>query len=117
MAKLLGKSIGYQLFVRTVNAIWKPRGELEILVLGHDFFLIKFDLDEDMESVLTKGPWTIQDHYFIACLWTLDFDPVLSTVQSMLAWVRLPGLSMLYFEENALKAISSCIGKPVKIDS
>lgn len=53
--------------------LWKPRGELDILDLGYDFFLVKFDLKEDLDTVLAEGPWIIQDHYLTVRRWQLDF--------------------------------------------
>lgn len=39
VAKLLGKSICYQLFCQRVHLLWKPKGELNILDFGHEYFL------------------------------------------------------------------------------
>lgn len=43
----------------------EAKGEFDIFGLGHDYFLVRFDIDEDLEVVLTEGPWIIQDHYLI----------------------------------------------------
>lgn len=48
--------------------------------------------------------------------WQLDFSPPLAIVSLTLAWIRLPGLSIVYYDDNALHAISSCIGNFMKID-
>lgn len=39
--KLLGKSIQYQILYRRIHALWKLRGELEVLGLDYNFFLVR----------------------------------------------------------------------------
>lgn len=73
--------------------LWKSGGDLDILDLGHDFFMVRFSLEEDLEVVLTEGPWIIQDHYLMVRKWNLDFIPTLANVHSTLARVRFPRLS------------------------
>lgn len=85
--------------------------------MGHDFFLIKFDHQEDLDTVLTEGPWIIQDHYLTVQRWQPDFIPAQATINLTLAWISIPGLSMIYYDDNALCAIAFYIGTPVKIDS
>lgn len=97
--------------------MWKPREELDILNLGHDFFLIKFDHQADLDIVLIEGPWIIQDHYLTMQRWQSDFILAQAIVSSTLAWIRLPGLSMVYYDNNALRAIAYCIGTLAKINS
>ena len=63
MVKLLGRSIGYQFLCKKVEQIWKPKGEIDVIDLGYSFFLVKFTLDEDIDTVLNESPWVIQDHY------------------------------------------------------
>lgn len=49
--------------------------------------------------------------------WQPDFIPPLVIVNSTLVYIRLLGLSMVYYDDNALRANSSYVGCPVKIDS
>jgi hypothetical protein len=46
---------------------------MEMLDIGHDFFMIKFDLEADREKVISKGPWMIFDHYVAIRPWTTGF--------------------------------------------
>lgn len=59
VVKLLGKSIRYQMLCRRIHALWTPKGELDVLGLGRDFFLVRFHLQEDLNEVLFSGPWLI----------------------------------------------------------
>ncbi|KAJ8766593.1 hypothetical protein K2173_023840 [Erythroxylum novogranatense] len=63
VVKVLGRSVGYRVLYTRLYQMWKPKGELDILDLGYDYFLIKFTLEEDRTHVLTNGPWMIQGYY------------------------------------------------------
>lgn len=76
--------------------MWKHKSEMEILDLGYNCYLIKFSLDEDMDFVLTEGPWVIQDHYLTVRKWHANFSPSAATMETTLAWVKFPSLSMKY---------------------
>lgn len=54
VVKLLGKSIGYQMLCRRLQLLSKPKDELGILDLSHKFFLVRFDLEKDLEIVLME---------------------------------------------------------------
>lgn len=53
--QFLGRSIGYHFLCKKVKQIWKPKGEIDIIDLGYSFFLVKFTLDEDIDTVLNEG--------------------------------------------------------------
>lgn len=55
----LTKPWKHALFDKRVRELWKPRGEIEIMILGFSYYLIKFDNDEDRECVLLDGPWMV----------------------------------------------------------
>lgn len=91
VVKLLGKSIRYHMLYRRIQALWKPRGELDVLDLSHCFFFffVRFHAQEDLDEVIFNGPWVIQHHYLTVKKWQPDFIPSLASVNSILAWVRL----------------------------
>lgn len=66
---------------------------------------------------MLEGHWIIQDHYLTVRRWKSDFVPTEATIDATLAWIRFPGLSTVYYDENALRATATCIDQPVKIDS
>lgn len=54
--KVLGKSVGYKALCSRVEQLWRLRGEITLLDLGKDYFLVKFDLQEDLDIVISGGP-------------------------------------------------------------
>lgn len=89
---------------------------MKIIPVGFGYYLVKFDNDENQERVLIEGPWTIQGHYLTVRQWSPSFTPSEDSIDSTLAWIRFPKLSMMYYNEGLLFALAFYIGKPVKID-
>lgn len=89
---------------------------MDIIILGHAYYLVRFTNLQDRERVLTNGPWTVQGHYLTVSQWSPSFKTSEATVESTLAWICFPDLSMMFYDEDVLSAIASAIGKLVKID-
>ncbi|CAN1145778.1 hypothetical protein LINPERHAP2_LOCUS14877 [Linum perenne] len=56
IVRLLGKSVGYSYLCHRLKAIWKPVGNLHIVDLDKDCFMIKFAYEQDYFRALTGGP-------------------------------------------------------------
>lgn len=69
------KSIGYFVTMDKHTLIWKPTGGLNIVDIWHGYYTLKFDVSENHEFFLGKGPWVIFDHYLVVCEWFPKFDP------------------------------------------
>ncbi|KAF7844994.1 uncharacterized protein G2W53_001899 [Senna tora] len=114
IVKLLGKTIGFKFLLRKVNQLWGRTGEVELIDLGNEYFLAKFDTYSDQDFALTGGPWIILDHYLIVRPWTSLFNPE-ETIQKLAAWVHLPDLPIELYDTKVLNTIGSYIGKVIKI--
>lgn len=55
MVQLFGRSIGYHFLCKKVEQICKPKGEIDVIDLGYSLNLVKFRLDEDIDTVLNEG--------------------------------------------------------------
>ncbi|KAG6775417.1 hypothetical protein POTOM_018868 [Populus tomentosa] len=54
---LLGRSIITFKFLYTkIEQLWKPTAGFDVLDLGFDYFLVKFDGKEDFDNALGRGP-------------------------------------------------------------
>lgn len=59
IAKPLGINVGVVAFKKRVWELWKPNGEIKIVILGFRYYLIKFDNNMDRGEVLLNGPWIV----------------------------------------------------------
>ncbi|KAF7831289.1 ribonuclease H [Senna tora] len=102
-------------FQKIVDHQASRTGEVELVDLGNNYFLAKFDTFTDREFALTGGPWIILDHYLIIRPWTSLFDPE-EQIQKIAAWVHLPDLPIELYDDKFLYTLGSLIGKVLKID-
>ena len=75
IVKVYGWTVGLNFIQARLLALRKPVGRLDVVDLGHGFFLTRLSLDEDYENVLRKGPWFIGEHFLSIRPWESDFKP------------------------------------------
>nr|POE51174.1 ferric reduction oxidase 4 [Quercus suber] len=90
---------------------------LDCVDLGHDFYFVHFTLEEDMDSVLEKGPWFIGGNFQSIRPWEPFFKPTVANVSSIAVWVCLHELLLELYEMEVLKRIGEAIGKVLRIDA
>lgn len=114
--KVLGKQFGYQFLLRRLVSIWRPKGELKLISLSNNFFIVKLELTEDRERILLEGPWKILDYYLAVRTWTPNFRASKASIEWAALWVRIPDCPMELCNEEGMKGIGDFIGKTLKID-
>ncbi|KAJ4842153.1 hypothetical protein Tsubulata_043823 [Turnera subulata] len=87
--KLLGRTIGYKAMHTRLMQLWKPGA---------------------------SGPM-VYDHYLTVRQWFPEFRPECDHLGKTMAWISLPGLPLMYYDDDLLITFASAIGKPIKIDS
>nr|XP_025611834.1 uncharacterized protein LOC112705203 [Arachis hypogaea] len=117
IVKLMGHRISLPALTRRLEAMWSRQGSIEVIDLGNDFFIVKFFSKEDLDFALTGGPWKIMDHYLSIRFWKPDFNLEKAEIDKIVAWVRLPGLAIEYYEEQMLRRIENIIGRTLRVDT
>lgn len=88
----------------------------DILDVDNGFFMVKFDLPVDKETVTAGGPWMLFNHYLCVFHWSPKFASPNARIQKTLVWVRFPGLNFLYYDESVFLGLASVVGRPIKVD-
>ncbi|KAG5066200.1 hypothetical protein JHK86_009931 [Glycine max] len=70
----------------------------------------------DKEKVLTEGLWLIHDHYLIVRDWSPNFHPQTKAIEKVVAWVRILGLPIEFYDAKVLYAIGDRIGRTMRVD-
>ncbi|CAN1149279.1 hypothetical protein LINPERHAP2_LOCUS16931, partial [Linum perenne] len=70
--RLLGKSIGYSYLCNCLRSMWKPLGNMHMIDVDMDCFLVRFGADKDYLKALTGGPWMPIQLYHKEVLISLD---------------------------------------------
>ncbi|XP_057432217.1 uncharacterized protein LOC130724970 [Lotus japonicus] len=114
---LLGKRLGYRTMKAKLDSTWKPTAGFELMDVDNEFYLVTFDKEEDKNKVIGGGPWTIFDHYLEVSTWSPEFISPAARVQRTLAWIRIPGLNVAFYDESFLMYVARAIGRPIKVDT
>ena len=86
--------------------------------IGCEYYVTRFTNLEDYDHVLTNGPWMIGDNYLVIREWVPNFVPEEDHITKLTAWVRIPKLSVEYFNKQfLLQKIGQKIGRVIKVDS
>ena len=117
IVKTYGRNIGFSYLSSRIRSLWKPSGKLDCIDLGHDFFLIKFDCQNDLENVLKGGSWFIGQQFLAIRQWELSFKASSASLSSVAVWLRLPELPIEYYKPSALLKIGQAIGPVLRIDA
>ena len=57
--KTFRRRMAFSFLVERVQKMWNPCGGMDCIDLGYDYFLVKFELAGDVDSILICGPWFI----------------------------------------------------------
>lgn len=61
--KVLGKRINHQYLKKRLYGLWKSTEEIVLIDLGHDYYIVKFYKEENMQRAMQNGPWFINDYF------------------------------------------------------
>nr|POE83481.1 hypothetical protein CFP56_52333 [Quercus suber] len=81
------------------------------------FFLIKFELQSDLQVVLKGGPWYVGQHFLAIRKWELEFKAEEASLFFVAVWIRLPRLPIEFYDPIILKKTGRAIGPVLHIDT
>ena len=94
-----------------------PVGRMDCIDIGNDFFLIKFELQSDLEVVLKEGPWFVGQHFLAIRKWEPEFKAEEASLSFVAVWIRLFELPIEFYDPIILKKIGRAIGLVLHIDT
>ena len=101
--KVYGRLVRYSFLQTRLLSMWKPKGRVDLVDLGKEFFLARFSVPEDYDGVLDKGPWFIGENFLSVRPWEPNFKPSTADIASIAIWVRINELPIEYYEPKILK--------------
>ncbi|XP_019259782.1 PREDICTED: uncharacterized protein LOC109237845 [Nicotiana attenuata] len=115
--KLLGKRLGYVQLRDRIHRLWRSAEALNLIDLGNDFYVIKFESQEIYNKALQQSPWFIGSQYLSIRQWEPKFDPYEAKEITTTIWIRLQDLPTEFYDFTILKRISQMLGTLPKIDN
>ncbi|KAL9307966.1 hypothetical protein AtEden1_Chr1g0035071 [Arabidopsis thaliana] len=113
IVKVLGRNIYITAMIKRLNEMWRPKGAMYVMDLPRQFFMVRFELEDEYLTALTGGPWRAFGGYLMVKAWAPDFDPLVDEIETTPVWVRL---SNNLYHKGLLMSISRGLGKPLKVD-
>ncbi|CAL8078085.1 unnamed protein product [Prunus armeniaca] len=75
------------------------------------------NLEDDLNFVLTEGPWIIAGQYLTLQKWQPGFCPAAAHITQMTMWIRVSAIELECFDVWALERTGNLLGKLLKIDA
>ncbi|KAL4304467.1 hypothetical protein GQ457_10G013930 [Hibiscus cannabinus] len=60
---LLGRTTDFKVLLGQIHAIWKPLGEIQLIDLDNEYYLVRFTNKLDYAKFLIEGHWTIHESF------------------------------------------------------
>lgn len=79
-----------------LNAAWRLRGSVTIVGRDFYFYLLHFDLIEDLNDVCTDSPWAVDGALFVMERWRSNLVLERLQLNFVSLWVQLHGLPLEY---------------------
>ena len=114
--KIMGRPHTLNYLLYRLRLKWQLLGQWQLTDLDDGYFVVRFQRVEDLEFVLTGGPWVIANQYLVVQKWRPNFVPGEEEIQRMPVWVRLSKLPMEWIDVDLLRAIGGLLGTTYKVD-
>ncbi|GAA0166739.1 hypothetical protein LIER_40247 [Lithospermum erythrorhizon] len=95
---------------------WNVFGFEKYFKLSLRVFLFKFESDEGRDAMLDEGMWIFAQYPMIVSSWTPESNLERRGVEKILVWVKIPFLSLQFWNDEMLSKIGSYIGNNFFVD-
>ncbi|KAJ1436414.1 Zinc finger, CCHC-type [Sesbania bispinosa] len=116
IVKLMGKRMGLRFMSSKLKFLWTKNGDVRIMDISDEFFMVRFSDEGDYKHALYEGPWLIADHYLLVQRWRPLFTPKDYEVKKIAVWVRIPHLPVEFYNPHFLWRPGDQLGTMLKID-
>lgn len=117
IVKVLGRNISIPVLNKKLREMWRPNGWMHVIDLPRQFFMIRFELEDEFLAAVTGGPWRAFGSYLMVQAWSPDFDPLKQDINTTPVWVRLANIPVNLYHNSILMGIARGLGKPIRVDS
>nr|XP_009786131.1 PREDICTED: uncharacterized protein LOC104234294 [Nicotiana sylvestris] len=80
---------------------------MSLIDLGFEFFLIKFQKEENLQTTLHGGPWFVLNHFLFVRQWEPKFIASNTQLTYSAIWVRLPELPTEFYDMEILQRVGA----------
>ncbi|KAM3360681.1 hypothetical protein P3S68_015535 [Capsicum galapagoense] len=113
---VLGDALHEKLMDNSITTVWNFVKKPQILYNDGVYYVYQFELMEDRTEVLQEGPYAYHNKPFILKPWTVEFLFDKEAITTISLWENLLELPVRYWSIEALRKLSSAMGKPLYTD-
>ncbi|MBA0754182.1 hypothetical protein Gogos_005485 [Gossypium gossypioides] len=97
-------------FRAQMKSIWKTRKKFEIQMVGQNLFLIVFDLEEDLDTIMERRPWLFRKSIilFDRLIQAVERDQIM--LNSSPFWIKIDSYLPEFDKKDLLYAIGVTFG-------
>lgn len=114
--KFFGKPSLFNQMKKYLMEKWVMIHDLQILDLPNGFLLIRCASHDDLQHLLTEGPWTLNGLTLQLTPWQPFFEPVFAKLSIAAVWVQLHNLLAELWDGESLDTITAHLGNLLKVD-
>jgi len=117
---MIGFFPGFRMPFHAVNSIasraWRSYGLENVMTTSNGFIIFRFNTEDEMHTVLEKGPWMFGGKNIILQQWHPRFQFNKNKISTLPVWVRLHGLPFPLWSKQGLSLAASMVGRPLSCD-
>ena len=117
---MIGFFPGFRMPFHAVNSIasraWRSYGLENVMTTSNGFIIFRFNTEDEMHTVLEKGPWMFGGKNIILQQWHPRFQFNKNKISTLPVWVRLHGLPFPLWSKQGLSLAASMVGHPLSCD-
>lgn len=99
-----------------LQRIRKLKNKVEVIDLGHGYYVGRFPNPNEYFLALAGGPWFMFQYHFSIQQWVPNFRKKTQYNNKMFIWAQFKNLPIEYFNGDALFKLAQAIGRPIKMD-
>ena len=93
--------------------MWNPEGDMEILLVANNYFMVIFSSLSDRNKAFEGGPYFFNQVGLSIKPWHMGFNSAEEIPSQVPVWIHLPRLPLEFWREDILHSISLLLGKLV----
>ncbi|MBA0691235.1 hypothetical protein Goari_008874, partial [Gossypium aridum] len=97
-------------FKAHIRSIWKTRKKFDILMVGQNLFLIEFELEEDLETIMEGRPWLLRKSIILLDRLIKPMERPEIRLTSSPLWIKIGSCLPEFDKKDLLHAIGVTFG-------
>lgn len=109
-----GKLYNQESFRAQMRSIWKTKKKFEIQKVGQNLYLIVFELEEDLESILEGRPWLFRKSFILFNRLSQEMERDQISLTSSPFWIKIDSHLPEFDKKDLMHAIGVTFGGVIK---